>query len=427
MKENLDRNIEEAEKREKVYIWGTGRYGRKVLRTIKTENCRVLGFVDNDPSKRGKTYENIEIISFNEIAEDYDVLIIGIVNYDAVIYQLEREKYMDSSKIIVFFDESFCENSHYFHIIDYQKWKILLLEEKVERLERILNARIDNIGYEIIDKYNRNFYQFPQLGPTEEAIDKIANEGYSLVRYGDGEFEIMAGKEGPVFQKYSIKLANRLLEVLSSEEEKLLVGIANNYGNLDRFTDDTADGIRSYMKEDIRRFHMSVLDRDRVYYDAYMFKSYFPYKNRKDTWKRIALIKKVWDGRDVILIEGDKTRTGYGNDLLDNVRSLRRLLCPTRNAFDKYEEILKEASRLDKNCLILIVLGVVSEVLVFDLMRKGFQAVDIGQIDMDYEWYLAGAKKRVPIPDRYVSQLPPAEIEEVTDEIYLKQIIGHIR
>lgn len=427
MKGNLDRNTEVAENKEKVYIWGTGKYGRKVLRTVKTENCQVLGFVDNDPSKRGKTYENIEIISFNEIVEDYNVLIIGIVNYDAVLYQLEREKYTDSSKIIVFFDESSCEDSRYFHIIDYQKWKILLLEEKVERLERILNSRIDNVGYEIIDKYNRNLYKFPRMGTTEEAIDKIVNKRYSLVRYGDGEFEIMAGKEGLVYQNYSSELASRLLEVLSSKEEKLLIGIANNYGCLDRFTDDTADGIRSYMKEDIRRFHMSVLDHNRIYYDAYMFKSYFPYKNREDTWKRVALIKKIWDGRDVILIEGDKTRAGYGNDLFDNVRSLRRLLCPTKNAFDKYDEILKVASELDKNCLILVVLGAVSNLLVFDLMKKGFQAVDVGQIDMDYEWYLAGAKKRVPIPDRYVSQLPPAEIEEVTDEAYLKQIIGHIR
>ena len=171
---------------------------------------------------------------------------------------------------------------------------------------------------------------------------------------------------------------------------------------------------------------MSVLDHNRVYYDAYMFKSYFPYKNREDTWKRLSLIKKIWNNRDVVLIEGDKTRTGYGNDLFDNVRSLQRLLCPTKNSFEKYDEILDKALELKKSCLILVVLGTVSELLVYDLMKKGFQAVDIGQIDMDYEWYLAGAQKRVPIPDRYVSQLPPAEITEVTDEEYLKQIIGHI-
>ena len=64
--------------------------------------------------------------------------------------------------------------------------------------------------------------------------------------------------------------------------------------------------------------------------------------------------------------------------------------------------------------------------LVYDLLQKGYQAIDIGQIDMDYEWYRVGAKKRVPIPDRYVSQLPPAEIAEVNDREYLEQIIDQI-
>ena len=59
-------------------------------------------------------------------------------------------------------------------------------------------------------------------------------------------------------------------------------------------------------------------------------------------------------------------------------------------------------------------------------MREGYQAVDIGQIDMDYEWYQMGAQKRMPIPDRYVSQLPPAEIREVNDSAYLDQIIERI-
>ncbi len=426
MRSDVDTRQEKREDKMKVYIWGTGKYGRKVLQAVKTENCQVLGFVDNDPSKHGKTYENIKILSFKEIAEDYDVLIIGIVRYEAVLYQLKKENHTDFSKIIVFFDGSSCEDSRYFRVIDQQKWKILILEEKVACLERDLKARIDNIGYEIIDKYNKDLYQFPRIASTEEAVDKIVNEGCSLVRYGDGEFNIMEGKEGPVFQNYSAELADRLLEVLVSKEEKLLIGIASNYGNLDMYTEDSADGIRFYMKEETRRFHMSVLDHNRVYYDAYMFKSYFPYKNREDTWKRVSLIKKIWNNRDVVLIEGDKTRTGYGNDLFDNVRSLQRLLCPTKNSFEKYDEILDKALELKKSCLILVVLGTVSELLVYDLMKKGFQAVDIGQIDMDYEWYLAGAQKRVPIPDRYVSQLPPAEITEVTDEEYLKQIIGHI-
>ncbi len=409
----------------KLYIWGTGKYSRKVLRTLQPECGEVTGFVDNDPSRHGKTYENRKIVSFRDMAADYDILIIGIVSYEAVLHQLKAESQVDFSKIIVFFDESYCDNPAYAHIIDQQKWKILLLEEKVERLERILTARIDNAGYEIIDKWNKNLYRFPRMGDTEEAVSKIVNEGCSLVRYGDGEFNIMLGKD-ITFQDYNPALAKGLSEVIASGDEKLLIGIANNYGNLDPYITDTADGIRCYMDETTRNFHMSVLDPERVYYDAYMFKSYFPYKNREDTGKRIELIRKIWKDRDIVIVEGDKTRAGYGNGLFDDAASLRRIVCPTQNAFDRLEEIRRAVCRVEKESLILVILGPAAELLVYDLMREGYQAVDIGQIDMDYEWYQMGAQKRMPIPDRYVSQLPPAEIREVNDSAYLDQIIERI-
>lgn len=412
--------------RKKIYIWGTGKNGRKVLEAVNTENCQVAGFIDNDPAKQGKSFEGIEIVAFKDISEDYAAIIVSVIQYYAVLYQLKSKPDVDCSKIIVFLEDTYCDNPEYDQILDRQKWRIALLEHKVEKLETNLSARIENAGYEIIDRYLKGGYRYPRMGSTEEAVDKIVNQGCSLVRYGDGEFEIMAGKERSVFQSYSPELAGRLSEVIASQNEKLLIAIANNYGNLDVYTEDSADGIRLYMNDEVRKFHMSVLEKDRVYYDAYMFKSYFPYKNREDTGKRVMLVKRIWEQRDVVIVEGDKTRAGYGNDLFANARSLRRILCPTSNVFDKYEKVLDAVSKVEKNCLMLIVLGAVSNLLVYDLMQKGYQAIDIGQIDMDYEWYRVGAEKRVPIPDRYVSQLPPAEISAVNDKEYLDQVIERI-
>ena len=102
----------------KLYIWGTGKYSRKVLRTLQPECGEVTGFVDNDPSRHGKTYENRKIVSFRDMAADYDILIIGIVSYEAVLHQLKAESQVDFSKIIVFFDESYCDNPASAHIIE---------------------------------------------------------------------------------------------------------------------------------------------------------------------------------------------------------------------------------------------------------------------------------------------------------------------
>lgn len=138
--------------KKKVYIWGAGRYGKKVLEAINLDRCHIEGFIDNDPIKKGKLFEKMEVVSFKNISKDYDMIIISIVEYYAVLYQLKKA-YTDMEKVLVFFDEKYCRSPEYFQILDQQKWRIALLEYKVEKLEKILSARFNNIGYEIIDKY----------------------------------------------------------------------------------------------------------------------------------------------------------------------------------------------------------------------------------------------------------------------------------
>lgn len=410
-----------------VYIWGTGLNGKKVLETIDRDRNLVVGFIDNNPDKQGKEFENIPIISSRKILKEHDHIIIAIVDYAAVLYQLKLEKYDKLDKVIVFYDEACFEKAYAEDILNKDRWRIALLEHKVRKLERLLECRINNLGYEIIDAYQSGKYVFPHMARTEEAVDKIIHERCSLIRFGDGEFEIMAGKERPVFQSYKQQLGERLKEVIAAEDEGLLIAIANNYGSLEQYPERGADGIREYMTEDgVRDFHMSMLNRERKYYDAYMFKSYMSHRDKSLTEIRINLIKRIWNKRDIVIIEGDKTRTGYGNELFDNVNSIKRVLGPTQNAFDVYDKMLEEALKIDKNDLILMALGPAGKVLAYDLVKAGYQVVDIGQIDMDYEWYKAGLGEKVPIPDKYVSQLPPAEIQDIDDVNYLRQIVSRV-
>jgi hypothetical protein len=60
------------------------------------------------------------------------------------------------------------------------------------------------------------------------------------------------------------------------------------------------------------------------------------------------------------------------------------------------------------------------------LAKSGYQAIDLGQIDMDYDWYLAGSGEKVPNPFKYVSQLPPADILDLNDTEYDSQIIDRV-
>ncbi len=407
-----------------VYFWGIGKGCEKALHNIKCRDIDILGFIDNNPANQGKEYQGKSVIAFQGIVSDYDYIIITVIKYEAIIYQLEKMN-VSLEKIICYYSLEHCaENKG--RVFDGNAWKIDLLEQRIIELEKKLNIRMANAGYEIADKIDKGKYEIPIVHDGKDAIYQIVNEHKSLIRFGDGEFEIMAGKERAVFQTYQKELANRLLEVIQARDERILLSIANNYGDLDKFTDEVADAIREYMTESVRNFHNSVLQKDRVYYDAYMFKSYFPYRDKSGTADRVALIKSIWNQRQVVIVEGDKTRTGYGNDLLDNVMSLQRIICPTQEAFNYYDKIFAEVKKVEKNKLILLVLGPTAKVLAYDLVKEGYQVVDIGQIDMDYEWYMAGKGIRVPIQNKYVSQLPPTEIKEIEDLTYQKQVIARI-
>lgn len=409
----------------KILVWGIGKRCNTVLRALRYDKCEVIGFIDNNPEKAGTEYAGKRVCAFKDIVSDFDYLIISALSYESILYQLQKAQF-DMEKIVVFYDTVYTEDTRFREFIDEKEWRIAILEEKLQNLEDLLQSKISNIGYEIIDKSRKGGYQYPIIADDNELVDKIVNDHCSFIRFGDGEFEIMRGNERAPFQKTSVELAQKLEEVISTKDDKILLGVADSYGNLDKYTEQTAQGIRQYMTDEVREFHLSLLSPDKTYYNTYAFKSYMPYKDKEKTGERVALVKKVWNERDIVFIEGVYTRTGCGNDLFNNAKSIKRILCPTKNAYDKYGEILSYAKKLDKDYLVLVALGPAGKVLAYDLVREGYQVVDIGQIDMDYDWYLAGAGFRVPNPYKYVSQLPPAEILELEDEDYAKQVIARV-
>lgn len=409
----------------KILVWGLGKRCETVLESLNLECCEVVGFIDNNPEKSGKEYKNKMICAFGEITFAYDYLLIAVLSYKSILYQLDKAQF-DMEKVIVFYDMSYIEKRKYWEFIDWKAWKIAVLEERLDMLEKVVERGFSNIGYEIVDRNRQGRYRYPVLASDEELVDKITRERCSFIRFGDGEFEIMRGKERPPFQRVERELSQRLREVISASNENILIGIADNYGSLDRYTDETVQGIRAYMTEEIRAFHLSVLDLDRVYYNAYVFKTFMPYRDKEKTKERITLIQRIWNDRDIVIIEGEKTRTGYHNDLFENAKSIKRALCPAYNAYSKYSEILACSRKLNKGDLILVVLGPAGKLLAYDLIQDGYQVVDIGQVDMDYDWYLSGVDFKVPNPDKYVSQLPPAAVSEDVDDTYKSQIIFRV-
>lgn len=292
-----------------------------------------------------------------------------------------------------------------------------------------LNTIMDNIKYEVLDpRCEQQNILFPKFDTHAETIRKIVEEGKSMGRFGDGEFAIMDNIVRQKFQRVDEKLAQRLREVIQAKEENMMVAIADNYGTLNKYTKEAADGIRLYMTEETRRQHEKYIDVTRTYADTYVTRPYVIYtdNNTDAPRKRFDALKSIWKNKKVIIVEGALTRIGVGNDLLEEAASVRRILAPAESSFDRYDDILSAALKYaDKDILFLVAIGPSAAVLVYDLTKAGYQAIDIGHIDMEYEWFLRGKGCRVEVPNKYNNEVEGGNQVQQREEPkeYLEQIL----
>ena len=269
----------------------------------------------------------------------------------------------------------------------------------------------------------------PRFRSDEETIRLITEEGRSLGRFGDGEFAIAFDIPRQKFQRTDPRLRDRIRQVLTqTDNPALLIGIANHYGGLERFNAQAAWGIRRYLTDETRRQHMSLLSPDRVYSDAYITRVYVLYRDvfTDAPRKRFEALKKIWEGKRIIIVEGAQTRLGVGNDLFGGAARIRRILAPATDSFDRYEDILVRCEECREMAdLFLLAIGPSSGVLAYDLSRQGIQAVDVGHIDMEYEWFLAGKGVRVEVPNKYNNEVAEGDKVYNADlpEEYYEEII----
>ena len=270
------------------------------------------------------------------------------------------------------------------------------------------------------------------IGSREETLNEIMINNKSIARFGDGEFKIIFGL-GIGFHKSSKLLKAKLLNVLNSNLNNLLIGINMPYHEHE--LNLRPDSWRYYWKNYIKKYKFKIIDLlniKRKYYFALVFKYALLFKNKKkfDINSYIKKLKKIWDKRDLLIIEGYYTRSGIGNDLFNNAKSIKRILCPPENAFLAYNKIIKKFKKLKipNNVLILISLGPAASVLSYDLCKMGYQALDIGHADIEYEIYLRKYNEIKRIPYKYVNQAKDGRknIQNIKDENYYKQILAKI-
>ncbi len=399
------------EKTTKVWIWGAGYYSQFVISCI-SDDCEILGIIDRNFEKI-KAIGNYKVVNVERaLKSNFDYIVVSVLE-DTPIEKEAEKLNIDRNKVIFFWRS---ENADM--VIKDRKQIVLALMHERD----VFRARLSSLPYE------NGMEQSPRIISWEKLIEKIINGKASLSRFGDGEFDIMLNKGHPKFQTNDNLLKERLREIIKSTDNNIAIAIAQNFIGLERFTEEAADEIRLYM-ENKREDIIKMLSDDVQYYDAYVSRPYILWEDKRGASERFNSIKRIFKDRDLIIVEGKNGLMGVGNDLLNMSRSVRRIICPESDAWGRYDQIYNSVLKHTKSDseLVCISLGPTATVLAFDLAKQGRQALDIGQIDNEYEWYLQGANKRQLIKGKRVAELKQFEVEDaLKNDVYRNQIVDSI-
>lgn len=414
----------------KVALFGTGKY-TDAIEGLLQDGTEVAFYLDNDEQKEGKLKSGKRICSLKTIPDrQLDYIIISILDYQAIERQLLEYGY-EKKRIIPFFKQ-YMDFADYGGLFRLPEASCFSLEcrmthhmEQAEKRQRLYHA---NLIYELSDYVRKKKVMLPKICTVEETCEKIIKDRASVSRYGDGEFQIILGAAKDVYQDDDAELGARLKEILRSNEKGHIVALADDYGCMEGLREENKDTIRKYMTEEKRMQHYGCIDMEKQYYNAYISRPYviYPHEERERAKGRFDSIKRIWDKEKLLLVEGELTRMGVGNDLFDNAESVERIIAPNKNAFSAYREILSAVLRVSNDRLVLIALGPTATVLAYDLAKHGYWAIDIGHLDLEYEWFLKGEGYSF-IPNKYNNEvLGNTLVEDISDKKYDDSIIDRI-
>lgn len=279
--------------------------------------------------------------------------------------------------------------------------------------------RFDNIMYELADPRTLKSVKLPKVLNAHDALYKLTSSEKSMARCGDGEFKLIMG-ENISFQKYDSVLAERLKNILCNKNDNILVGIPDCFGFCDH----------EYMRKVMvacRKTLYNYLDFSKTYIDTNVTRQMI-FVSEEQGQDYYSKMKSLWAGKSVIIVEGEGTRLGIGNDLLEGAASVKRILCPIKDAFSKYNEILSVCLKQSKDNLFIMALGPTATVLAEDLTNNGYRALDIGHVDTAYEAFLRKSSKFVHVEGKIVfnEERNRSSIKPCKDKKYYEQIITTI-
>ena len=290
-----------------------------------------------------------------------------------------------------------------------------------EHPERMLADLQKLINKEILEKQLDSI----QVKGIDETLDYIIESQSSLVRFGDGEINMLAGHSIP-YQDYDEELVSIMSDIIGQESrEELVVCLPDAFTDRFRFTSWAIPFWKDHM-DHYMDFYRELCSNS-WYGSTFVSRPYIDFEDKSQAKAQFEKLKSIWKNRDLLIVEGATSRSGVGNDLFDDANSIKRIICPSHSAFSRVHEIEQEIEKHANDRLILCMLGPTAKVLAYHLSKKGYQVLDIGHIDSEYEWMKMGAKTKVKFSHKHTAEYNfDQDIEFIEDETYNSQIVARI-
>lgn len=255
-----------------------------------------------------------------------------------------------------------------------------MLFESVTRRYHYLISHLLKFNINVLDNYS--------------SLDLIINKHMSVIRLGDGELAIIRGKNIP-YQRYDPELANKLESFLmKGSSNNTLVCLPDVFENIDRYNKEAQKFYYEFFFFQNKKLLRNVEKKDNFYGSTFISRPYIDLRKKENANKYFSKLKSLWQDKNILIVEGEASRSGEGNDLFSNVKSLQRIIAPSTNAFFKINEIEKSILKYAQGRLILLMLGPTAKVIVNDLKNMENQIIDLGHIDSEYEWFQMGVTKK---------------------------------
>lgn len=246
--------------------------------------------------------------------------------------------------------------------------------------------------YRRIDRYvkiplaHSKFKDIEILDPIS-SIQYIIEHRCSVSRFEKSEFDIIQ-RVATGCEKKQKELYVRLLNILTSTDApNHIIGFPYPLKDVSMLKRESKE-FWDYYTLRHGTFIRGLLSSNRTYVDMQLTRFYSIYEDKSFSDIVIQNLKRIWDGRDIVIVGGTQADFRKSNGLYDNAKSVLYIPGTTEGTRSTYEETINDIThKVSKDKLILLCHNTAVSVKAYDLARLGYWAIDMGYIDIEYECY----------------------------------------